>query len=140
MINEIRDGICEALHDEFGDEYRIYTEKSEQSFARPSFFVDIAESTMTRFLGSRFFMHCGAKVTFYPPREAKNAAMADMAARLPLVLEVIAADGKPLRGFNKGCEQGEVLTVSMSYDFYAFVGDDKEAVELMREYTLIMEG
>ena len=39
MINKIIDGICAAIHSEFGKDYEIYTETAEQGLTEPCFSV-----------------------------------------------------------------------------------------------------
>lgn len=137
MVNEIIDGICRALNGEFGEEYHIYTEKIEQRFTRPCFFVEIKESSMELFRGERYFMDCTALVTYYPPYKGKNEDMAQVSQRVSLCTQIIDVDGAPLRC--SGCRHTtdkESITSELKFGFFVRKTDNKEDRELMQEYTL----
>ena len=41
MINDILKGVAEAVKNEFGDEYGIYTNTAEQGLNEPCFFISV---------------------------------------------------------------------------------------------------
>lgn len=54
MINKILDAISNALSDEFGDDYEIYSEDIKQDFKEPCFFILCVNPSEQNFLGNRY--------------------------------------------------------------------------------------
>ena len=137
MTGKLRDGICRAINGEFGGDYRIYTEKIEQRFERPCFFVEVKSSDTQLFRGNRYHMQSRLLVTYYPLYTDKNEDMAKTAQRLSQCLEVTEPDGSPLRcsscshTFEKDC-----LLTDIGFDFFVIREPAEEDSELMWEYKL----
>lgn len=132
----IIDGICRALKAEFGDRYRIYTEKVEQNFKRPCFFVEKTDWSCELFRGDRYYVKGGFKVTAYVPFKG-NCQMGELSERLSLALEEIYPDGEPLR--NLCCTisfDRDELECGIEFGFYAMKQKEKEDFALMEEYSL----
>lgn len=136
MINKLIDGICRGLYNEFGEEYHIYTEKIEQRFTRPCFFVEVNRSSTQLFRGNRYLMQNKVLVTFYPGCKRKRDNMAEVAQRVSQCLEFIVTDGAPLRC--NACTHTfniDELKTELGFDFFVNIVDT-ETAELMEEYSL----
>lgn len=132
----IVDGICRALRAEFGEKYHIYTEKVEQSFKRPCFFVEKTSWSCELFRGDRYYAQGEFRVTAYVPFK-ENRLMGELSERLSMALEEIVPDGEPLRSLwcTIAFDRDE-LKCELKYGFYVRKESPKEDTELMGEYDL----
>lgn len=128
MTSGIIDGVCKRLSEEFGENYKIYTESVEQGFTEPCFFVSATSVEMTKMLGNiergRYNRKQGVNVVFYPKQgdDVRNEVYS-AAERVMDVLEYIEFDGLT-RGSEIACE---------------FVGDSPDifaSVNVMYEFTV----
>lgn len=133
---KIIDGICRALRAEFGEDYHIYTEKVEQNFKRPCFFVEKTSWSCELFRGDRYYAKGEFNVKGYVPYKG-NLEMGEISQRLSLALEEIYPDGEPLRSLSCaiGFEKDE-LECALEYGFYVKLQKEKEDTELMGCYDL----
>lgn len=137
MVDKVIDGICRAIKGEFGEEYHIYTEKVEQRFTRPCFFVEVTKSSTELFRGDRYYMENGVLVTYYPQYVGKNSDMAVVSERLSHCLELIEADGEPLRCSScRHTFDKDGMSTDLSYNFFVRIKKVEDTPEIMEEYTL----
>ncbi len=137
MINQVIDGVCRAINNEFGEEYHIYTEKIEQRFTRPCFFVKTEQSSTELFRGDRYFMKNKVLVTYYPCYKGKNQDMGEILQRLSLSLEVINVEAEPLRCTALSTSlSGDKAEAQAEYNFFVRLKKEEEKPELMEEHTL----
>lgn len=87
MINSIVNAITTALNAEFGDDYRIYTEKIEQGLKEPCFFVQCINPTNERFLGNRYKRTNQFCIQYFPSTEEKYSECMDVTEKLFFVLD-----------------------------------------------------
>ena len=100
MVNDIVNGITKAIYEEYGKEYKIYTESIEQGFKEPCFFVAVLDGEQTRIVGNRYQRMIPIDVHYFPSEKAKNKEMNSVAQVLYGILERITlADGTMLNGF-----------------------------------------
>ena len=64
MVNDVIGAIAIALHAEFGDGYKIYTDNVEQGLERPCFFVADLTTILNPYLGSRSNNVCSFDVHY----------------------------------------------------------------------------
>ncbi len=56
MVNKIIDGICLKLKEEFGDDYKIYTEEVKQGLKTPCFFINVLNPSQELFHNNRYYL------------------------------------------------------------------------------------
>ena len=130
MIQQILDGITNAIYNGFGDDYNIYVEPEEQGINEPCFFVSLVrskedEKTMGRFLQKNKF-----HITYFPKTEEQarqetgyydpNLECYDTLKKLNEILRYVTIeDESVVRGTNL---EGEVkekrLSFYVDYDLY----------------------
>lgn len=96
-VNDVRRAVMSALAARFPDT-RVYGEKSAQGFVVPAFFVFMFPVYHTQELGRRYLRRHSFDVHYFPTGDYENDEMHDVAEQLYDVLEIINANGKPIRG------------------------------------------
>ena len=66
MVNKIIDAICIALSNEFGAEYKIYTDNVEQGFSNPCFYVSSINSSRNHFISKKYKSKNSFEVLYFP--------------------------------------------------------------------------
>ena len=128
MINSIIDGVSEAIFNEFGEEYAIYTESVEQGLKTPCFFILSAGSGLKQYLGKRY-TSANKIIVQYKPNGLINDECNTVMQRLFKCLEYITVDGDLVRGLNLTGERTEdVLYTNVDYDMFVYVDTDAENV------------
>lgn len=117
MVNDIVNGITKAIHAEYGERCKIYTESIEQGFKEPCFFVAVLDGEQTRIVGNRYQKNIPINVHYFPGTKAKNKEMHEVAEVLYSILERITLlDGTMLNGFQLHSETVEdVLHFFVTY-------------------------
>ena len=117
MINDIISGITNGIYDEFGSDYKIYTEDVEQGLDEPCFFIAVLDAKQVRIIGNRYMLTAAVDVHYFPSTKAKNKEMQDVGQRLYQVLQRITLlDGDMLNGFDLSWDIiDEVLHFFVSY-------------------------
>ncbi|MEW9093945.1 MAG: DUF6838 family protein [Clostridiaceae bacterium] len=87
-INDLRIGINQALDKEF-PHIAIYSEKIEQGFEEPCFFVKILSSAQGKELTSRYKKNVYFDIHYFSDKEDINSDCLNMADKLYEVLECI---------------------------------------------------
>lgn len=101
MINDIVNGISNALYEQYGQDKKIYTENIEQGFSEPCFFIAVLETKQTRYIGNRYKLTIPINVHYFPATKAKKREMQDVAQVLHFALQRITlANGDMLNGFS----------------------------------------
>lgn len=120
MINEIVVAISKALYDEFGDEYKIYTENVEQGLARPCFFIQCISPKIKRFRGNRFYFASQFVVQYFPRSVDFRAENLDTTERLFDALEFIDTDGGKIMGSDiySNTNSDGVLSFFINYNLF----------------------
>lgn len=99
MVNDILDGITNALYNNFVDT-RIHTDSLEQGFTEPCFFVlELAEEEIP-LLNLRAKRNITFNVQYFPSQKS-NRELREMASKLfPVLKRIELLDGTLLNGFN----------------------------------------
>lgn len=124
-IKELLDAIAEALFQEFGINYEIYTEKVEQGLTEPCFLIRCLSPTKNRHLGLRYKRTNRFSVQYIPSTAEAYEECASVLERLFECLEDVILSGKPIHGTEL---QGEVtdgiLTFMVNYDGFVLKTED----------------
>lgn len=125
-IQSLIDAIAEALFQEFGSGYEIYTEKVEQDLSPACFMIRCLNPTKNLFLGRCYKRTNQFAVQYIPSAEEAYEECASVMERLFDCLEnVILSGGKPIHGQNLNGEITDgVLTFTVNYDGF-----------VLKEYT-----
>ena len=111
------DAIAEALFQEFGSGYEIYTEKVEQGLTEPCFLIRCLKPTKNIFLGRCYKRTNQFSIQYIPSTENAIEECNNVLERLFECLENVILQGKPVHGTEL---QGEitdgVLTFTVNYD------------------------
>lgn len=120
MTNYIIKGIAQALNGEFGEDYTIYTEKIEQGFETPCFFISLVSSSDKMMLGHRCFSENLLCVQYFPQDEQHgNEECLEVMDRLTKCLKWIYDDEDLTMGRKMNGELTDgFLSFFVHYDFY----------------------
>ncbi len=135
MINDILKGVAEAVKNEFGDEYGIYTNTAEQGLNEPCFFISVLNPEIKQVLGNRYFLNSPVSVQFLSKNN--NDFINDIGSRLFDCLELITVSGDLIRGTSMSYSISDgILIFNVSYGFYFFKNKQTEEVmENMKQKT-----
>jgi len=145
MLNEILDGITDALYEEFGDDYNIYIEEEEQSVQEPCFFVNLLETSNFKKIMGRYYSTNSYCITYYPKTEQQareenvyydpNVECNTVTDRLTECLEYITLNsGVVLHGTEiKAKVSNKILSFFVDYDC---ITKNATLGELMQEQKL----
>ena len=121
MINKIIDGISEAINQEFGDGYDIYTESIEQGLEEPCFSILCLNPTNEQFFGKRYFRQNQFVIQYFPSTDEKNAECNAVRERLFDCLDIIIVNGDQTRGTKmKGEIVDGVLNFMLNFDMFVY--------------------
>lgn len=121
MIEKIIDGILSAIHGEFGDGYKLYTEEVKQGLKTPCFFILCINPNIKRFRGQRYLHSNQFMIQYLTDNKDIKAEHADVAERLYSCLEYITVDGDLMAGKDMSVESmDEVLNFGVNYDMFTY--------------------
>lgn len=126
MINKILDGISNALNEEFGDEYEIYSEDIPQDFKEPCFFILCLNPAENQIVGKRYHRTHQFDVQYFP-RDFKNkfSDIYEIQSRLTDCLEYVNVKEGILRGIKRRGEiVDKVLHFFVNYNIHVIKDDD----------------
>ena len=116
-IGTITSAVSTAVHNAFGEEYEIYTDRVTQGLHEPCFLVSCLSGTRGVDLGRRYSRTAQFSVQYFPRVEGDSAEINDALERLLEALETIETDGRLLHGKDiTGTPHDGMLTVTASYD------------------------
>lgn len=130
MTDKIITAIANAIRTAYGEsEYRIRTEKTEQGFKEPCFFIALINQIHTQELGTRFQRQYSFDVQFFPQNNNK-AQCETVAEDLYSLLEYIQLDDGYLRGTSMNSKiTDSVLHFLVDYSITGFTKNDDEYME-----------
>ena len=116
-VKELIDAIAEALFQEFGSGYEMYTEKVEQGLTEPCFLIRCLNPTKNLFLGRCYKRTNQFSVQYIPSTAKAHEECVSVLERLFECLENVIVSGKPIHGMDL---HGEItngtLTFTVNYD------------------------
>ena len=137
-IQNLIDAIAEALFQEFGSGYEIYSEKVEQGLTEPCFFIRCLNPTMNVFLSRCYKRTNQFSIQYIPSTQDAIAECISVMERLFGCLENVILHGKPLHGreLNGDITDG-ILTFTVNYD--GFVLKEGEQIPEMDDFEILTE-
>ena len=137
-IKELLDAIAEALFQEFGSGYDIYTDKVEQGLTEPCFLIRCLNPTKNRHLGLRYKRTNQFSVQYFPSTAEPNEECVSVLERLFECLEDVILSGTPVHGTELHGEITDgILTFMVNYD--GFVLKVTEEQNLMTDFEVLTE-
>lgn len=116
-IKELIDAIAEALFQEFGINYEIYTEKVEQGLTEPCFLIRCLNPTKNRHLGLRYKRTNQFSVQYIPSTAKAHDECISVLERLFECLEDVILSGMPIHGTDLNGEITDgILNFTVNYD------------------------
>ena len=129
-IKELIDAIAEALFQEFGSGYEIYTEKVEQGLTEPCFLIRCLNPTKNRFLGRCYKRTNQFSIQYIPSTAEAIEECASVLERLFECLENVILSGKPVHGTElQGQITDGILTVTVNYDGFVMKTEEQYIME-----------
>ena len=126
-IKDLIDAIAEALFQEFGSDYEIYTEKVEQGLNGRCFLIRCLNPTKNVFLGQCYKRTNQFSVQYIPSTTEANDECFSVLERLFECLKDVTLFDKPIHGMDMGGNVTEgILTFTVNYDGFEL---DVKAVE-----------
>jgi hypothetical protein len=136
-IKNLIDAIAEALFQEFGSGYEIYTENVEQGLTEPCFMIRCLNPTKNRFLGRCYRRTNQFSIQYIPSTQEAHDECNNVMERLFECLENVILHGKPIHGAELHGEiTDEVLTFTINYDGFVIKEDEEyimEELEILNE-------
>lgn len=132
MIEQIINGILTAISEEFGEDYTLYTESVKQGMKEPCFFVLCISPGTKLFRGRRYYHENQFAIQFLTDTDEPRAECVAVAERLFSCLELITVDGDLVRGTGMNADvTDEVLTFTVNYNFFSYLANTEEPMEIL---------
>ena len=132
------DAVVEALFEEFGSGYEIYTEKVEQGLQEPCFLVRCLDPTKNLHIGRCYLRTNQFSIQYIPSTATTHEECMMVLERLFECLEYLTVNDKLIRGTNlNGQITDGILTFLVNYD--GFVLKETEAAEDMESLQIETE-
>ena len=129
-VQDITNSIAEALFQEFGSGYEIYTEKVEQGLSEPCFLIRCLNPTKNRFLGRCYKRTNQFSIQYIPSTAEAIEECASVLERLFECLENVILSGKPVHGTElQGQITDGILTVTVNYDGFVMKTEEQYIME-----------
>lgn len=131
-IQNIIDGIAEALHQEFDVEYEIHTDKIEQGLNAKSFIIRCLNPTVNQHLGVMYLRTNQFSVQYVPSEMEPIADCLSTMERLFHCLEDIVVGDRIIHGTElHGAVEDELLTFTVNYDAFVRKEPDVFIMEVL---------
>ena len=136
-IKEIIDAIAEALFQEFGSGYEIYTEQVEQGLTEPCFLIRCLNPTKNVYLGRCYKRTNQFSIQYIPSMAEAYEECNSVMERLFECLENVILSEKPIHGKElQGQITDGILNFTVNYD--GFVLKEEEQV-IMEDLEIVTE-
>jgi hypothetical protein len=135
-VQNLIDAIAEALFQEFGSKYEIYTEKVEQGLTEPCFMIRCVNPTKNVHLGVRYKRTNQFVIQYIPSTSEAYAECMSVLERLFECLEDVTLHGKPVHGTELNGEVIDgILNFKVNYDGFVLKITDKTEMEILELLT-----
>lgn len=142
MINEIVNGISNALYGEFGQKYRIYKEKIEQGLKEPCFSVLCISTTIKKGLGNRYEKNNSFCIHYFSGSKNFRSECMEIFERMADCLEYITVSGDLVRGLNIRSEEiteDGIMHVFVDYNIPVIKVVEQTKMESITQKTEVKE-
>lgn len=138
MINKVIDAICNVLYEEFGDDYKIYTDTVEQDLKAPCFSVFCISPMKKQFFGKKYKVSNLYMVLYFPKDENEPSyEINEVIERLYNCLEYIKETDDLIRGIEMSGEViDDVLNFKVKYEFFTYQSEKGDPMEELSETSI----
>jgi hypothetical protein len=142
MLNKIVDGISIKLSQVFSDSYEISSEKVEQGFKEPCFFIKLLSDNSRPLLGNRYSFSVSVNIRYHSDKHDVNEDMNSVAMKLYSALESITVNDKKIVGSDLHRETvDEVLHMFVTYKMILKKSElPSEVMKEVKVITKVKEG
>ena len=135
-IKELIDAIAEALFQEFGSDYEIYTEGVEQGLTEPCFLIRCLNPTKNRHLGLIYKRTNQFAIQYFPSTAEAYAECAFIMEGLFDCLRSVILSGKPIHGTELHGEITDgILNFMVNYDGFVLQTEGQDPMEELEVLT-----
>lgn len=136
-VKNLIDAIAEALFQEFGSSYEIYTEKVEQNLTAPCFMIRCVNPTKNVYLGAIYKRTNQFVIQYIPSTLEAYEECVSVLEKLFECLEDVTLDGKPVHGTELNGEVTDgILNFKVNYDGFVLKGRSEinmDTLEILTE-------
>lgn len=143
MINEIVNGISNALYSEFGQKYRIYKERIGQGLKEPCFSILCISPTIKKGLGNRYEKNNSFCIHYFAESKNFRSECMEVFERMADCLEYISVSGDLVRGLNIRAEEiteDGIMHVFVDYNIPVIKVVEQTKMETLRQKTEVING
>ena len=136
MADLLIDGVCNALYNEFGNDYEYYIDEIKQGLNKSCFFVSYVRNAQNRYINNRLRSENRISIQFIPTDDVSAEKRSEIANRLYTCLDCIDYGPDKLFGKEMQCEplSDTLLNFQVSYNFFKKVVSDN--IDEMNELRL----
>ncbi len=136
MADLLIDGVCNALYNEFGNDYEYYIDEIKQGLNKSCFFVSYVRNAQNRYINNRLRSENRISIQFIPTDDVSAEKRSEIANRLYTCLDCIDYGPDKLFGKEMQCEplSDNMLNFQVSYNFFKKVVSDN--IDEMNELRL----
>ena len=129
-IQNLMDAIAEALFQEFGSDYEIYTNKVEQGLEEPCFMIRLLNPTKNLHLGRCYKRTNQFSIQYIPSTSEAQEECISVMERLFECLENVILHGKPVHGTELHGEIIDgIITFIVNYDGFVLKKEEQNNME-----------
>jgi hypothetical protein len=129
-IQNLINAIAEALFQEFGSGYEIYTEKIEQGLTEPCFMIRCLNPTKNLFRGRCYKRTNQFSIQYIPSTQEAYEECISVMERLFECLKNVILHGKPIHGAELHGEITDgILTFTVNYDGFVIKTEEEYIME-----------
>lgn len=143
MINEIVNGISNALYSEFGQKYRIYKEMIEQGLKEPCFSILCISPSIKKGLGDRYEKNNNFCIHYFAESKNFRTECMEVFERMADCLEYISVSGDLVRGTNIRSEEvteDGIMHVFVDYNIPVIKVVEQTKMESITQKTEVING
>lgn len=127
MVNNVIAAVSNALYDEFGSEYRIYSDNVEQNLVRPCFFINVIRPALLPGSIGRDQMSVPLIIQYFPTSVGKRTECYAVAEQLFHCLKYPEYKNVIFRGTDLKFDiNDDKLNFYVHYKFFTVVHDTDE--------------
>lgn len=135
-VQNLIDAIAEALFQEFGSTYEIYTEKVEQGLVEPCFMIRCVNPTKNVHLGVRYKRTNQFVIQYIPSTSEAYEECISVLEKMFECLEDVTLDGKPVHGTDLNGEVTDgILNFKVNYDGFVLKQQDENGMGTLEILT-----
>lgn len=137
-LDDITVGISQAIYNEFGEDYTIYSDDIRQGMSEPCFLVLPINSSRELIVGNRYESRNPYDIHYFPQKENDRSEINTVEARLYGSLEYIAVNDGLIRGINMNSQVTDGV-LHFFVDYNMFLNKKLPAAEEMQKLSVTVK-